>query len=102
MLASPHMDILLLLAVVVSLGRNGFGGQTVDGDTVPATGLGADELENTNDDATMVTRVRTDDGAGATCDDADASKPFCEFDDLLIWIPESVLFNRLIQAGRLP
>jgi hypothetical protein len=25
-----------------------------------------------------------------------------EFDDLLVWVPTSILFNRLVSAGKLP
>jgi len=25
-----------------------------------------------------------------------------EFDDLVIWLPPGILFNRMVQAGRLP
>lgn len=64
-----------LPAVVVSLGKNGAGS--------PA---GADELENVDGDADFVQR---DAGAAG-------------FDDLLVWLPPSLLTQRMVAAGRLP
>jgi len=90
-------------AVVISLGGNGFGGQSVDGDALGAPVAGTDEAENTDDvDDIVITRERTGNAATGACNDAAGAQPFCEFDDVLMWIPESVLFSRLIQAGRLP
>ena len=64
-----------LPAVVVSPGKNGAG-----------TPAGADELENVDGDADFVQR---DAGAAG-------------FDDLLVWLPPSLLTQRMVAAGRLP
>lgn len=64
-----------LPAVVLSLGKNGAG-----------TPAGADELENLDGDADFVQQ-----DAGAT-----------GFDDLLVWLPPSLLTQRMVAAGRLP
>lgn len=71
-------------AIVISHGPNGFGAfRTVGGtNTAPA---GADELENTNSDGTFVSK---------TSDTA--------FDDLVTWIPPTLLINRMVTTGKLP
>lgn len=86
-------------AVVVSLGGNGFGGRDLDGNTLVAP-TGADELDNTDGDTTFVKRGHSP--GASTCDDESGTSPFCEYDDLVIWIPESMLKSRLVEAGRLP
>lgn len=70
--------------VVLSHGANGAGAFNMAGGTNPAP-AGADELENTDGDTTFV---------GKTPDTA--------FDDLVTWIPPSVLVNRMITTGKLP
>ena len=70
--------------VVLSHGANGAGAFNMSGGTNPAP-AGADELENTDGDTTFV---------GKTPDTA--------FDDLVTWIPPSVLVNRMITTGKLP
>ena len=70
--------------VVLSHGANGAGAFNMSGGINPAP-AGADELENTDGDATFV---------GKTPDTA--------FDDLVTWIPPSVLINRMITTGKLP
>jgi type II secretory pathway pseudopilin PulG len=66
-----------LPAVVLSLGKNG---------AAPTTD--ADELQNTNGDVTFVQHAQTGGNGG--------------FDDLVIWLPTSILTHRMIAAGRLP
>lgn len=63
-------------AVVVSKGKSG-------------NGAGADETENTNGDATFVSHTLSNVAGN-------------EFDDLVVWVPASILFNRMVVAGRLP
>ena len=70
--------------VVLSHGANGAGAFNMSGGINPAP-AGADELENTDGDATFV---------GKTPDTA--------FDDIVTWIPPSVLINRMITTGKLP
>lgn len=86
-------------AVVVSLGGNGFGGRDLDGNTVVAP-TGADELENTDGDAVFVRRGHSP--GASSCSDTSGTNPFCEFDDVVIWIPEALIKSRLVEAGRLP
>jgi type II secretory pathway pseudopilin PulG len=68
-------------AVIVSLGRN----------LGNCAGTCTDEDENTDNDTTFVSHTVTDAGTGAG-----------EFDDYLIWLTPSTVFNRLITAERLP
>jgi prepilin-type N-terminal cleavage/methylation domain-containing protein len=69
-----------VVAVVVSKGKN----QGI------CTAACPDELENSNNDVTFVSRIRSLPGAGN------------EFDDVLVWIPAATLFTRMIAANLLP
>ena len=86
-------------AVIVSVGANGYGGQDTDGNAL-AVPTGGDEIENTDADTKFVRRNYSL-GAGS-CSDTSGSNPFCEYDDLVTWIPEPLLKSQLVQAGRLP
>lgn len=100
--ASDKSEITLTsnaVAVVVSLGGNGFGGTDTDFNALAAP-IGADELENTDGDIKFVRRNYS--LGAATCSDTSGTTPFCEFDDLVTWIPEPLLKGQLVEAGRLP
>lgn len=98
-------------AVVLSVGNNGSGGSLIDVVDIPVA-LGADELLN----APAVTAIwtcppfcaprvitqRPPTPPGAGCDDTAEGQPFCEFDDLVVWISAPVLLNRMVQARKLP
>lgn len=73
-----------LPAVVVSHGANGRGGFGPSG-APGAASTDAAELENTDADAVFVSDTPTD-----------------TFDDLVRWVPLSVLLGRMLQAGALP
>ncbi len=77
-------------AVVLSFGRNGFGAISAAGAALPAA-VGADEIENTNQNGDFVWRSPSSADAAAG-----------EFDDIVSWLPTGVLFNRLVAAGKLP
>lgn len=64
-------------AVIVSKGKNGDGAGT------------ADEDENSDTNTTYVSHEQID-VAGS------------EFDDVVVWVPSTILFNRMVTAGRLP
>lgn len=76
-------------AVILSHGKNGFGARNTAGGTNLAP-TGANEITNANPTTTVVSNQPV--GAGGTGG---------EFDDLVVWLPTSVIFNRMIQAGRL-
>lgn len=68
------------IAVLYSLGKN-----------APSGGSAADEAANLNNDQVFVSHTPTP-----------ASGPSGEFDDLVTWLSPNILFNRLVQAGKLP
>lgn len=68
-------------AVIFSLGLNA----TTGG------GTSADEAANLNNDQVFVSRVRSDPGSAGG-----------EFDDIVTWLSENVLYNRMVAAGQLP
>lgn len=71
-------------ALVLSHGVNGAGAFNMAGGTNPAPTV-ADELENTDGDTVFVSRIS--DGG---------------FDDLVTWVPSTVLMNRMLTSGKLP
>lgn len=77
-------------AVLISHGKNGFGASNTAGGANLAP-TGANEIINANPALTVVSNQPV--GVGGTGG---------EFDDLVTWLPAGVLFNRMIQAGRLP
>ena len=82
------------VAIIMSQGKNGYGAvntQNVANPAVPAANL--DEVENTDDDLTFVSRAQTDVGVSALVG---------EFDDILVWISEYELKAKMVEAGRLP
>lgn len=102
-------------AVVLSVGRNGAGGTLLaSGGALPGTVAGTDERANVDSTpanfpippivpfppSTFVHRPHTPQSSG--CSDTAEGQPFCEYDDLLIWISAPVLFNRLVEARQLP
>lgn len=62
--------------IIISKGKNG-------------AGTGADELENSDNNNTFVSHVPTNVSGN-------------EFDDISVWIPTTILFNRMITASKLP
>lgn len=81
-------------AVVMSHGRNGFGGFSDAGIRNAGDGrVNRDERTNAAARGTgFITRVRSDNPAA----------PGGEFDDMVSWISPNVLFNRMVGAGTLP
>ena len=91
-----------LPVVIISHGKNGFGAYTAAGGTLSAP-TGADEIANATHTAaatTFVTRNPTPSASG--CDDTVSAQPYCEFDDIVVIIPASVLISRVVAAGKLP
>ena len=75
----------VLPAIILSHGKNGLGAYNQAGGTNATTGASADELENTNGDASFVYHA-----------------PSPTFDDLAAWVSPNTLFNRVVTAGKLP
>lgn len=77
-------------AAIISYGKNGFGATNGAGGTNTAP-TGANELTNANPTTTVISNSPV--GIGGTGG---------EFDDLVVWLTPNILFNRLVQASRLP
>ena len=97
-------------ALVLSVGNNGLGGSLPGGVDRPFA-TGADELTNVAaitsvwvspplPSRTFIQRVHSSDATG--CSDSVEGQPFCEYDDLMIWISAPVLLNRMVEARQLP
>lgn len=95
------------VAAVATLGSNGQGGFWPDGNIIPQAPAGTDERINSDGtnpippDPHFYGRQLTLPPSGV-CSDTAEGQPFCEFDDLVVWIPRVVLINRMVEAGRLP
>jgi prepilin-type N-terminal cleavage/methylation domain-containing protein len=105
-------------AVVMSVGPNGFGGTWLDGTgTLPPTPPSTDERMNV--DSTpgnfpippivafppwrrFIHRPHTQDEDPTGCDEVTTGVPYCEYDDIVIWLSAPVLFNHLVEARQLP
>ena len=94
-------------AAVVSLGSNGSGGKRPDGSSIAQAPVGTDERINSDGgnpaapNPHFYARPLSLPVSGA-CSDTAEGVTFCEFDDLVTWIPRVVLINRMVEAGRLP
>jgi prepilin-type N-terminal cleavage/methylation domain-containing protein len=85
-------------AIVFSYGKNGLGAINYAGQANPAPpAANPDERENTDGDTTFVSHPTTPDGALSQ-----SAAAVGYFDDQLIWLSPNILFNRMVQAGRLP
>ena len=81
-----------LPAVFLSHGKNGAGATNSSGGANPAPGTSrTDELANTDANNDFVSHALTAAGSASG-----------EFDDEVAWLPASILFGRMIAAGRLP
>lgn len=76
-------------ALLVSHGRHAEGAWTTNGVKITDS-ADADEAENSNGDQRFVDHSNT------------AVVPNSPYDDLVMWIPRNLVFNKLIVAGRLP
>lgn len=71
-------------AIILTQGKNGAGAFNNSGGTNAAS-TNANELENSDGDTTFVSK------------EADPN-----YDDMVIWLSPSILFNRMVAAGKLP
>src|SRR5688572_16493988 len=81
------------VAVIISLGRNGLGAISAATGTanplpLPTT---SDEYRNVEGPGEFMSRTKTT-----------ADSTVGEFDDIVVWLPKNVLFNRMVAAGKLP
>jgi prepilin-type N-terminal cleavage/methylation domain-containing protein len=104
-----------LPAVIISHGKNGFGGWQTTGTRLSPIPSSNDEAANLSGTPTAIpaggftnwafySRTRTPAAAG--CVDpvpgATNAAPPCEFDDVVMMISSSALITRMVAAGRLP
>jgi prepilin-type N-terminal cleavage/methylation domain-containing protein len=79
-------------AVVLSLGRNGYGAISSTGVQLPnPPAANTDELANLDANNDFVSHARIGQGAGTV-----------EFDDVVAWLSPNLLFSRMVSAGKLP
>lgn len=86
--------------VIISYGKNGYGAYTSGGTQYAASTVGVDEPANANAAATIF-YSREQSPQTSTCSDTAAGN-FCEFDDLVAYIPVNLLITRMVSAGKLP
>jgi prepilin-type N-terminal cleavage/methylation domain-containing protein len=79
------------VAIVISLGKNGYSAINASTGTANPAPTSADENDNAAGPSNFVSRTRAAAGASGG-----------EFDDVVIWISRHVLFNRMVVAGKLP
>ena len=79
------------VAVIISLGKNGFGAINANTGTANPAPTSLDENENVAGPTTFVSRTMTPVGS-----------PAGEFDDIVTWLSKPTLFNRMVSAGKLP
>lgn len=87
--------------VIISFGKNGYGAYTSAGTQYNASTTGVDEPANANAAATTF-YMREQSPQASSCSDTAAGSNFCEFDDLVAYIPANLLITRMVSAGRLP
>ena len=80
-------------AVIISHGKNGYGGISSAGvaRAIPGSWTG-DESDNDTNTTLFYSRKRTEETSGTGG----------EFDDIVAWVPLNQLFARMVSAGRLP
>lgn len=91
---SPAVIVTAVPAIILSHGKNGSGAINATGNAnamPPATNT--DETANTDLNTTFVSHT-----IAFSKDNA----PGGEFDDQVSWLSPNILFNRMVQAGRLP
>ena len=91
-----------VVAIVISQGKNGYGGVNSDGSVLASPPNPSDENTNANPGASLIYYSRTQTGPRSPCRDIGGTTALCEFDDLLAWVSPNVLFNRMVAAGKLP
>ena len=90
-----------VVAVIVSHGKNGYGATSVDGTArAPVPAPNTDEAINVDSNNTFGYRTAT--SVSLPCSDTVVGQPYCEFDDIVVWLSSYTLFNRMVAAGKLP
>lgn len=77
--------------VILSHGRAGLGAVNATGNTNPNPAVSSDESANTDSNTIFISHAPSP---------AETAGGY--FDDQLIWLSPNILFNRMVQAGKLP
>lgn len=95
-------SVLNVPVVIISHGKNGYGAYTSGGTQYTAPpAVNADETANATA-ASTIFYSREQSPQTSTCSDTAPNTNFCEFDDLVAYIPVSLLITRMVSAGKLP
>jgi hypothetical protein len=87
--------------VIISHGKNGYGAYTSGGTQFTAPpAANVDETANVTAAATIF-YSREQSPQSTVCSDTAAGN-FCEFDDLVAYIPATLLVTKMVSAGKLP
>jgi hypothetical protein len=90
-----------LAAVVLSYGAENFG-KTADGtDIMNSSATNLDEQNNDSEFTACTPAANCTNFVSRPLSKSSAATGG-EFDDLLVWVPTSILFNRMVSAGKLP
>jgi prepilin-type N-terminal cleavage/methylation domain-containing protein len=91
-----------VVAVIISHGKNGYGGYLTSG--TPMSDPPASHVDETTNKPTGSPTFIAREGSEASdnCSDTVAGSQFCEFDDVVIWIPYTTLLSKTVAAGKLP
>ncbi len=90
-----------VVAIIISHGKNGYGAYMPSGlqmSSPPAVNI--DETLNKTVGTSFITRERSD--YTDICSDTLTTSPFCEYDDIIAWIPYTTLLGKTVAAGKLP
>ena len=90
-----------VVAIVISHGKNGYGANLPSGTSMPnPPAINVDETTNKSGGASFISREISD--QSDSCSDTATGSPFCEFDDIVTWIPFTTLLSKTVAAGKLP
>ena len=88
--------------VIISHGKNGYGATNNSGVLLAAVPLiNVDETTNTNA-ALPIKLSRIVTSRATACSDTTEGVTYCEFDDVVDWLPSALIFNRMVATGQLP
>ena len=97
-------DVSNVPVVIISHGKNGYGAYTSGGTLYSAPPVAnVDETANATSASTIFNsrEQSPEPPPTVTCSDTAAGN-FCEYDDLVAYIPVSLLVTRMVSAGKLP
>jgi prepilin-type N-terminal cleavage/methylation domain-containing protein len=87
--------------VIISHGKNGYGATNYTGVILPAApASNLDETANIAAGTIKISRFVA--SPSSACSDTAEGASYCEFDDMVDWLPTQLIFNRMVVAGQLP